>query len=104
MLLAGAPLGTPPARDRPGRARTRSSLRASSFRGGPIDTFREVVLAAAVLAAAGVCAFGPVDTFREVVLAAAVPAAAGVCAFFVVAAFFFFAAVVVVVVVWLSWS
>ena len=52
------------------------------FRGGPVDTFREVVLAAA-----GVCAFSVVAAF-----------------FFVVVAAFFFAAVVVVVVVWLSWS
>ena len=47
MLLAGAPLGTPPARDRPGRTRIRSSLRASSFGGGPVDALRDVVLAAA---------------------------------------------------------
>ena len=49
MLLAGAPLGTPPARDRPGRTRIRSSLRASSFSGGPLDAFRDVVLAAAAV-------------------------------------------------------
>ena len=49
MLLAGAPLGTPPARDRPGRTRIRSSLRASSFGGGPVDAFRDVVLAAAAV-------------------------------------------------------
>ena len=47
MLLAGAPLGTPPARDRPGRTRIRSSSRASSFGGGPVDALRDVVLAAA---------------------------------------------------------
>ena len=91
-----APLATPPARDRPGLTRIWSSLRSSSFRGGPVDAFREVVLAAA-----GVCAFrcGPVDTLREVVLAAA-----GVCAFVVVVAFLSAAGVVVVVVVWLLWS
>ena len=52
MLLAGAPLGTPPARDRPGRTRIRSSLRASSFGGGPIGAVHDVVRAAAAVVAA----------------------------------------------------
>ena len=53
-LVARAPLGTPPARGRPGRTRTRGPLAfvAVSLGGGPIDAFRDVVRAAAAVFAA----------------------------------------------------
>ena len=53
---ARAPLGTPPARGRPGRTRTRSPLRSSSLGGGPIDAFHDVVRAAAAVFAAAAAA------------------------------------------------
>ena len=49
---ARAPLGTPPARGRPGRTRTRSPLRSSLFGGGPIGAVHDVVRAAAAVVAA----------------------------------------------------
>ena len=53
---ARAPLGTPPAKGRPGRTRTRSPLRSSSLGGGPIDAFHDVVRAAAAVFAAAAAA------------------------------------------------
>ena len=53
---ARAPLGTPPARGRPGRTRTRSPLRSMLLGGGPIDAFHDVVRAAAAVVAAAAAA------------------------------------------------
>ena len=78
-LVARAPLGTPPARGRPSRTRTRSPLRFSSLSGGPIGAFRdEARAAAAVFAAAAAAAF-----FVAVVVGAAVVVVVIVSAFFV---------------------
>ena len=56
-------------------------MRASSFGGGPVDAFRDVVLAAA---AVFVFVSGPVDTFCDVELAAAAVFAFVFAAFVVV--------------------